>query len=64
MKTSNKMLLGLFIFVILGIIIANFIYKKKLDEKSKVKIELNSDSTTVNQAESDSIAMESAINNE
>ena len=64
MKTSNKLLLGLLIVVILGILVANFSYKKKLESKSKVKIELNSDSTNVNPADSDSIAMESAINNE
>ncbi len=64
MKTSNKLLLGLIIVVILGILVANFIYKKKLDSKSMIKVELNSDSTTVNPADSDSIAMESAISNE
>ena len=64
MKTSNKLLLGLLIVVILGILAANFILKKKIESKSKEKIELNSDSTSVNTADSDSIAMESAINNE
>jgi hypothetical protein len=65
MKTSNKLLLGLFAVVVLGIIIVNIILKKQFDsrQKSNIKMEVNSPSDTTSNA-SDSIAMENAISNE
>ena len=64
MKTSNKLLLGLLILIILGIITVNIVYKTKLEHKQKNKIEViipNNDSIS---SEQDSLAMEKAINNQ
>ena len=65
MKTSNKLLLGLFAVVIICVFIANFIIKKEFDNKLKsdVKIESNTNDSTLT-IESDSIAMDSAIQNQ
>lgn len=65
MKKSNKLLLGLFAVVIICILIVNIVIKKKLDTKLKsdVKIEsISSDSTS--SVDSDSIAMDKAIENQ
>ena len=65
MKTSNKLLLGLFTFVVICILIVNFVLKKQIDTtlKTNVQTEVNApDSTST--AESDSIAMNKAITNE
>ena len=64
MKTSNKLLLGLFILIVLGIITVNVVYKTKLESKLKNKIEVvNSPSDSLS-SEQDSLAMEKAINNQ
>ena len=65
MKTSNKLLLGLFAVVVICVFIANFIIKKEFDNKLKsdVKIESNTNDSTLT-IESDSIAMDSAIQNQ
>lgn len=65
MKTSNKLLLGLFVVVVICVFIANFIIKKEFDNKLKsdVKIESNTNDSTLT-IESDSIAMDSAIQNQ
>jgi len=64
MKTSSKLLLGLLLAVIIGIIVVNLVYKHKLDSKAKIKIELQSTSTKVNSVDSDSIAMDNALDNQ
>lgn len=65
MKISNKLLLGLFVVVVVCVFIANFIIKKEFDNKLKsdVKIESNTNDSTLT-IESDSIAMDSAIQNQ
>ena len=65
MKTSNKLLLGLFAFVVICIIIANIVLKKHVDSNSTpgVKIEV-SQSDSVATADSDSVAMDKALGNE
>lgn len=63
MKTSTKLLIGLFVVIIIAIITVNFVFKKKLDTKSKTKIEITQPAT-INSETSDSLAMDSAINNE
>ena len=65
MKTSNKLLLGLLILIVLGIITVNVVYKKKLENKQKNRIEvvnINSNDSTSNVQ--DSLAMENAMNNQ
>jgi len=65
MKTSNKLLLGLFAVIVICIIIANFALKKHVDSsmKSAVKIEVNSADSTAT-SDSDSVAMDKALGNE
>jgi len=65
MKTSNKLLLGLFAFVVICIIIANIVLKKHVDSSVApgVKIEV-SQSDSVATADSDSVAMDKALGNE
>jgi len=66
MKTSNKLLLGLFAVVVICVFIANFIIKKEFDnklKKSDIKIESNTNDSTLT-IQSDSIAMDSAIQNQ
>ena len=65
MKTSNKLLLGLLILIILGIITVNVVYKTKLDSKQKNRIEfINTSANDSVSSEQDSLAMEKAINNQ
>jgi hypothetical protein len=47
MKTSNKLLIGMFLFVVVGIFAANIIYKKKLDAKMKTVTEIQNPDNTV-----------------
>jgi len=65
MKTSNKLLLGLLIVIVIGILIANLTIKKRLnsDVKQAVKIEVNTTDSTA-AYNSDSVAMDKAIGNE
>jgi cell division protein FtsL len=63
MKTSNKLLLGLLILTILGIITVNIVYKTKLEYKQKNRIEVKSTNDSIS-SEQDSLAMEKAINNQ
>ena len=64
MKTSNKLLLGLLILVVLGVIVINFVYKQKLDSKIKSKIEVvDVQNDSINNVQ-DSMAMEKAMNNQ
>ena len=65
MKTSNKLLLGLLILIVLGVITVNVVYKNKLETKQKNRIEvvnINSNDSTSNVQ--DSLAMENAMNNQ
>ena len=64
MKTSNKLLLGLFILIVLGIITVNVVYKTKLESKLKNKIEVVNTTSDSLSSEQDSLAMEKAINNQ
>ena len=64
MKTSNKLLLGLFILIVLGIITVNVVYKTKLESKPKNKIEVVNTPSDSLSSEQDSLAMEKAINNQ
>ncbi|HEY5590419.1 MAG TPA: hypothetical protein VIK55_05320 [Paludibacter sp.] len=63
MKTSNKLLIGLFVVIVLGMIIANIALNKEIEKtpqiKSQVEITMPTDTTTA-----DSIAMDAAISNE
>jgi len=65
MKTSNKLLLGLFAFVIICILILNFAFKKNMDSaiKSNIKTEINATDSAAT-FDSDSVAMDKAIGNE
>ena len=65
MKTSNKMLIGLFAFVVICIIAANLVLKKHVDSNinTNAKIEVNP-VDSVATADSDSIAMVKALGNE
>jgi hypothetical protein len=65
MKTSNKLLLGLFAVVVIFILIIDITLKKKIDSaaKSQTKIEVNSPDSIAT-VDSDSIAMDKAIRNE
>jgi len=65
MKTSNKLLLGLFAFVVICILIINFAFKKELD--ANVKTNVNTEINAADSAatfDSDSVAMDKAIGNE
>ncbi|MDR3652794.1 MAG: hypothetical protein P4L34_07475 [Paludibacter sp.] len=65
MKTSNKLLLGLFVVVVIFILIIDITLKKKIDSavKSQTKVEVNSPDSIAT-VDSDSIAMDKAIGNE
>lgn len=65
MKTSNKLMLGLLAVIIIGMLAVNIILKKELDTKikSNVEIQVNTPDKTIT-VDSDSIAMQNAINNE
>ena len=65
MKTSNKLLLGLFAVVVIFILIIDITLKKKVDSavKSQIKVEVSSPDSTA-AVDSDSIAMDKAIGNE
>ena len=65
MKTSNKLLLGLFALVVIGIIIANIALKKHIDANTKpeIKVEVNAQDSTAT-FNNDSVAMDKAIGNE
>jgi hypothetical protein len=65
MKTSNKMLLGLFALIVLAMLIVNIIYKIKIDKKREAKDKIEtviSTDSTKNVA--DSLAMDSAVLNQ
>jgi len=75
MKTSNKLLLGLLILIVLGIITMNIVYKTKLEYKQKNRIEVKNSNDSISSeqvkstndsisSEQDSLAMEKAINNQ
>lgn len=64
MKTSNKLLLGMFILVVVGILAINFIYKKKLDKRMQIRIEQQTPAKTVTTSANDSVAMDSALQNQ
>jgi len=65
MKTSNKLLLGLFAFVIICILIMNFAFKKQVDTgvKTSINTEINATDSAAT-FDSDSVAMDKAIGNE
>ena len=65
MKTSNKLMLGLLAVIIIGMLTVNIIIKKALDTKikSNLEIQVNTTDKTII-VDSDSIAMQNAINNE
>ncbi|MEI6754402.1 MAG: hypothetical protein WCK78_14700 [Paludibacter sp.] len=63
MKTSNKLLLGFIIFVVLGILIVNVVYKSKLESKQKNSIEVVTTNDSISNAQ-DSVAKENAIDNQ
>jgi hypothetical protein len=65
MKKSNKLMLGLLVVIIIGLVTVNIIIKNKMDSKikSNVEIQLNTPDSTIT-VDSDSIAMEKAISNE
>lgn len=65
MKTSNKLLLGLFVFIVIGMIIANITVKKRLE--SVLKPDIRIETATQDSAadfKNDSVAMDKAIGNE
>ena len=65
MKTSNKLLLGLFAVVVIFILIIDITLKVKINSavKSQPKVEVNSPDNTAT-VDSDSIAMDKPIGNE
>jgi hypothetical protein len=65
MKTSNKLLLSLLAVVIISIFAVNVILKSRLDKKTEPKVSVEVSSTeNVITSDSDSIAMEKAMENE
>jgi hypothetical protein len=65
MKTSNKLLLGLFAIVVIGLIIINFTLKSRMDSKLKSNTQIETISTdSASTAAGDSVEMEKAIGNE
>ena len=72
MKTSNKLLLGLFVCIILSITVFNITLKNRMDKNPQfIKTEMKSQTgnqngvkININTNESDSIALDSAIGNE
>jgi hypothetical protein len=65
MKTSNKLLLGLFAFAVICIIAANLTLKKHVESNinTHARIEVNPPDSVAT-ADSDSIAMDKALGNE
>jgi hypothetical protein len=65
MKTSNKLLLALLIFIVICILVGNITLKNRLKSeiKSPVNIELSTNDSTATY-DSDSVAMDKAIGNE
>jgi hypothetical protein len=64
MKTSNKLLLGLFLFIFICMIVANFFLKTKIENSSNINnIEIISTSDSLSIIK-DSIDMDVAISNE
>jgi Tfp pilus assembly protein PilO len=63
MKKSTKLLIGLLIVAILAIVAMNFVFKSKLESKSMIKTEV-APPAAINSETSDSLAMDSAINNQ
>lgn len=65
MKKSNKLMLGLLVVIIIGLVTVNIIIKNKMNSKikSNVEIQINTPDSTIS-VDSDSIAMEKAISNE
>jgi hypothetical protein len=64
MKTSNKLLLGLFLFIFICIIVANYFLKAKIENSSNIiNIEIISTSDSLSIIK-DSIDMDVAISNE
>lgn len=63
MKTSNKLLLGLFLFVVVVMIILNFALKNEMNTPAIKQMETfqPSDSTSLHD---DSVAMDEAVQNE
>lgn len=63
MKTSNKLLLGLFLFVVAVMIILNFILKNEMSTpaNNQIKTVQPFDTTSLH---ADSVAMDEAIQNE
>jgi hypothetical protein len=65
MKTSNKLLLGLFALVVICIIIANVALKRHVDSNSGPAVKVMvSTQDSVATADSDSVAMDKALGNE
>ncbi len=60
MKTSNKLLIGLFTAIVFGMIITNIVVKKEMDKfpKSTNQVEISMPSDSLS---GDSIALDSAI---
>jgi hypothetical protein len=63
MKTSNKLLLGLFLIVVLAIIVVNFVLKNEMSKPAKNQIEIVQPSD-IDSLQADSVAMDEAIQNE
>lgn len=63
MKTSNKLLLGLFLIVLLAIIVVNFVLKNEMNKPARNQIEIVQPSDT-DSLQADSVAMDEAIQNE
>jgi hypothetical protein len=63
MKKSTKLLIGILIVSILAIVAVNLVFKSKLESKSKIKTEV-APPAIINSEASDSLAMDSAINNQ
>lgn len=65
MKTSNKLLIGLFATIVVCMVITNIILKNKVENNTEssnqVQINVQLDSLAV---DTDSIAMDAAIGNE
>lgn len=63
MKTSNKLLLGLFLIVVVVMIILNFVLKNEMSTPANNQIETVQPSDTTS-LHADSVAMDEAIQNE
>lgn len=70
MKNSNKLLLGLFTFVVIFILVVNFAFKKQMDTNVKSNAGIQNAGIQTNAPDSastfksDSVAMDKAIRNE